>query len=118
LSIALVRLHPVLIGLAVAAALGACTSRPLDDKCDKPQEYQSAQNLPDVVVPPGLVALDKSRSLVIPPETPGPEGPVMDNCLDRPPPYFRRDPNAPAGNGALGSQPPPPSAPGAPPAVP
>lgn len=113
------RASPAILLLAPAAFLAACASRPLDDKCDKPQEYQSAGNLPPVVIPAGLTPLDPSRALVIPPAAPGAQGPVSDNCLDRPPPYFRRDPNAPAGTNPVPASPAaeamtPPPGPGAP----
>lgn len=114
------RVPAMVLLLAPAVLLGACASRPLDDKCDKPQEYQSALSVPPVVVPAGLVPLDPARTLLIPPAAPGPQGPVSDNCLDRPPPYFRRDPNVPAGPNVVPASPateamPPPPVPGVPP---
>ena len=68
--------------------LAGCKLLTRANSCDKPGEYESAQNMPPLKVPAGLDAPDTRASLPIPdlaePEKPRQPG---DPCLDAPPPY-------------------------------
>lgn len=55
--------------------------------CDKPQAYQSAQEMPNLQVPPGADAPDTRNALRIP-AVPAPQRPPEEGrCLDYPPAY-------------------------------
>ncbi|MGC4028124.1 MAG: hypothetical protein QM696_04540 [Steroidobacteraceae bacterium] len=88
------------IGLVLAAVvmLPGCRVLGSSNTCNKPQEYQQAQDLPALHVPLGLDAPDTRAALRIPPLDQPPVAPrsEKDPCLDEPPAYAST-PAAPAG---------------------
>jgi uncharacterized lipoprotein len=77
-----------LLLLPVLVTAGACGLLPdAYSGCEKPQPYQSAQELPPLRVPEGAVLPDTRNAMRIPavsaPEIPASAGP----CLDHPPTY-------------------------------
>lgn len=94
MNIALATLHGrhrlvirVLAPALVAAGVAGCGGKTA--KCDKPQAYQSAREVPVLKVPEGLAEPDQSQALVIP-EARSEDDPsfVPGPCLDRPPQFF------------------------------
>ena len=81
-----------LVPLLSAVLLTGCFSSSPDKRCAKPKEYQESTTLPDLKVPEGLDAPDRSATMVIP-QLAGQAG-VVSDCLDRPPDYFRKDKEA------------------------
>lgn len=78
----------LLMLLPVCLLAGACNLLPdANSGCDKPQPYQSAQDLPPLRAPEGAVAPDTRNAMHIPaasaPEIPAATG----RCLDHPPSY-------------------------------
>jgi uncharacterized lipoprotein len=72
---------PVLLHLAVLAAV--------EERCNRPQEYQKSDSIAAIKVPAGLDAPDPSQSLQIPEA--GAQGyPDGRPCLEMPPDYFGR----------------------------
>jgi uncharacterized lipoprotein len=74
--------------LPVCVLAGACGLLPdAYSGCDKPQPYQSAQDLPPLRVPDGAVLPDTRNAMRIPtviaPQIPASAG----RCLDHPPSY-------------------------------
>lgn len=60
-----------------------------EDPCISAEEYQQAQEVPDLTVPAGLDKPDASGRLQVPPGPPAAE-PLSQSagCLPRPPSYF------------------------------
>jgi len=80
-----------LLGLLSVVVLTGCFSSSPDKKCSKPKEYQQSTSLPELVIPEGLDAPERSSTMKIPPAPPEGQGGVVSDCLDRPPEYFRRE---------------------------
>ena len=77
-----------LVLLSVLVSAGGCGLLPdANTGCDKPQPYQSAQELPPLHVPEGAVLPDTRNAMRIPavnaPQIPASGEP----CLDHPPTY-------------------------------
>lgn len=74
----------------VLLPLAACSWWGSDeDPCVSTEEYQQAQDVPDLTVPAGLDKPDSSGRLRVPPGPPAAE-PLSQSagCLPRPPSYF------------------------------
>lgn len=80
-----------LFALLSVAVLAGCFSSSPDKRCGKPKEYQKSSSLPDLKIPEGLEAPDRSSTMVVPPAD---QGGVISDCLDRPPDYFRKEKSA------------------------
>ncbi|MBX3703425.1 MAG: hypothetical protein KF822_06585 [Steroidobacteraceae bacterium] len=76
------------IAIVACGLAGGCGLLPdAYSGCDKPQPYQSAQDVPRLQVPPGVDAPDTRNALRIP-AVPAPERPAeRGRCLDHPPAY-------------------------------
>ena len=80
-----------LVGLlSVAVWPGGFSSSP-DNRCAKPKEYQQSTSLPELKIPEGLDAPERSSTMIIPPAPAADQGGVISDCLDRPPEYFRKE---------------------------
>jgi uncharacterized lipoprotein len=84
------RFDRIVVIVAVAASMSGCHRllAKFEPNCHKPQEYQSAREVPPMTVPEGLDKPNTSGALVIPtvelaPPPPGPKDP----CLEVPPRY-------------------------------
>jgi uncharacterized lipoprotein len=71
--------------------LNGCFSSSPDKRCAKPKEYQQSTSLPELKIPEGLEAPERSSAMVIPPAPAAEQGGVISDCLDRPPEYFRKE---------------------------
>lgn len=80
-----------LVGLLSLAVLTGCFSSSPDKRCAKPKEYQQSTSLPELRIPEGLEAPERSSTMVIPPAPVAGQGGVISDCLDRPPEYFRKE---------------------------
>ena len=80
-----------LVGLLSVAVLTGCFSSSPDKRCAKPKEYQKSTSLPELKIPEGLEAPERSSTMVILPAPAGEQGGVISDCLDRPPDYFRKE---------------------------
>lgn len=80
-----------LVGLLSLAVLTGCFSSSPDKRCAKPKEYQQSTSLPELRIPEGLEAPERSSTMVIPPAPAAGQGGVISDCLDRPPEYFRKE---------------------------
>ena len=79
----------VVLVIALVTFLSACSSA-TKGRCYKVREYQSAEDAERLKIPADLQQLDGNLRLEIPEgernTTATPKG---EECLDRPPPYFR-----------------------------
>ena len=75
---------------AACLFLSACFFGPsAEERCKRPQEYQSSQSIEPLDVPSGLDSPDEGQSLEIP--TAAQQGyPEGRPCLEMPPDYFGR----------------------------
>lgn len=81
-------MNRIWIAMAASGLAGGCALLPdAASGCDKPQPYQSAQEMPTLQVPPGADLPDTRNALRIP-AVPAPQRPPEDGrCLDYPPSY-------------------------------
>lgn len=79
------------IVLLSAGLLAGCFSSSPDKRCAKPKEYQQSTSLPELKIPEGLDAPERSGAITVPPASPNADGGVISDCLDRPPDYFRKE---------------------------
>jgi len=81
-------MNRIWIAIAACGLAGGCGLLPdAYSGCDKPQPYQSAQEMPALQVPAGADAPDTRNALRIP-AVPAPERPPgAGRCLDHPPAY-------------------------------
>ena len=80
-----------LLALLSVVVLTGCFSSSPDKRCGKPKEYQQSTSLPDLKIPEGLEAPDRSTSMAVPAAPPADQAGVTSDCLDRPPDYFRKE---------------------------
>lgn len=83
------RVERVILAIAAASLLGGCHMfRSRTPACNKPQEYQSAKQVPLLKVPAGMDAPNTQGALTIPTvELAAPPRGPHDACLDTPPKY-------------------------------
>ncbi len=81
----------LLVALLSAGLLSGCFSSSPDKRCAKPKEYQKSSSLPELKIPEGLDAPERSGAITVPPASPNADGGVISDCLDRPPDYFRKE---------------------------
>lgn len=80
-----------LLALLSVVVLTGCFSSSPDKRCAKPKEYQQSTSLPELKIPEGLDAADRSTAMAVPPAD---QAGVISDCLDRPPDYFRKEQEA------------------------
>lgn len=80
----------LIVGLGLLACLSGCFFRASpEERCVRPQEYQTSETIPKLKVPGGLDEPDEGDSIEIP-DT-GKEGYTEGRpCLEMPPDYFGR----------------------------